>query len=203
MGKPMEAVALFGRMVNQGIRPTSISFVGVLNACSHGGFVDLGFNIFRSMRNDYGFEPRVEQYGCIVDLLAGQEKCTRLMELKKKGVEKEQGSSSIAVDGEIHEFLLGDITHPRKEEIYAKLKEIDEKVRGEGYDPQVEDVLQDVGDREKEHALAIHSERLAICYGLISTEEGRSLRVVKNSRVCDDQARLKGEWPEDCDEGSE
>ncbi|KAL1565685.1 putative pentatricopeptide repeat-containing protein, chloroplastic [Salvia divinorum] len=259
-GKTMEAVAMFERMVNQGIRPTSISFVGVLNACSHGGFVDLGFKIFRSMRNDYGFEPRVEHYGCIVDLLgrAGKvheayefiqemgcapdrimlgsllsackahkafelgEKVAKALldddgvqrscdpgmyilvsnlysswgkwdkallvreELKKKGVEKEPGSSSIEVDGEIHEFLLGDITHPRKEEIYAKLEEMDEKLRGEGYDPQVENVLQDVGDREKEHALAIHSERLAICYGLISTEEGRSLRVVKNLRVCDD-----------------
>ncbi|PKI55306.1 hypothetical protein CRG98_024322 [Punica granatum] len=40
--------------------------------------------------------------------------------------------------------------------------------------------------QEKEQALAIHSERLAICFGLISTEAKSPLRVVKNLRVCED-----------------
>ncbi|XP_057780830.1 putative pentatricopeptide repeat-containing protein At5g59200, chloroplastic [Salvia miltiorrhiza] len=258
-GKTMEAIEMFQTMVNEGIRPTSITFVGVLNACSHGGFVDVGLKIFESMENDYGLEPRVEHYGCLIDLLgrAGRvheayeliqetrvapdhimlgsllssckahrafelgEKVVKTLlahefsescdagtyilvsnfysswgkwdeallaraELRKKGVEKEPGSSSIEVGGEIHEFLLGDSSHPRREEIYAKMEEMDQKLRGEGYHPRIDGVLQDVGDREKARALAIHSERLALCYGLISSEEGSSLRIVKNLRVCDD-----------------
>lgn len=255
-GKSMEAVRMFERMVNEGIRPTCISFVGVLNACSHGGLVDIGFKIFESLQNDYDMEPKIEHYGCMVDLLgrAGKiheayefiqemkvapdhimwgsllsacmahkkyelgEKIAKTLvdygccdagtyilisnfysswgkwdealhfrgKLKERGVEKEPGSSSIEVNGEIHEFILGDSSHPRKKEIYAKMEEIEEKLREEGYRPRVDGVLQDVVDQEKERALAIHSERLALCYGLISTEECNSLRIVKNLRVCDD-----------------
>lgn len=106
--------------------------------------------------------------------------------LKERGIQKEPGSSSIEVNGEVHEFLLGDIRHPRRKAIYAKLEEMDRRARGEGYHPRVETVSQDVVDQEKERALAIHSERLAICYGLIATEPCSTLRIAKNLRVCDD-----------------
>lgn len=68
-GKSMEAVQIFQRMVNEGIRPTKITFVGVLNACSHGGLVETGFKIFHSLQADYDIEPQLEHYGCLVDLL--------------------------------------------------------------------------------------------------------------------------------------
>lgn len=68
-GKCTEAIEVFQDLVRQGLKPTNITFVGVLNACSHGGLVDLGFEIFNSMARDYGIEPQVEHYGCMVDLL--------------------------------------------------------------------------------------------------------------------------------------
>ncbi|KAK4483000.1 hypothetical protein RD792_010176 [Penstemon davidsonii] len=40
-GKSLNAVELFQRMIEEGTKPTNITFVGVLNACSHGGLVDL------------------------------------------------------------------------------------------------------------------------------------------------------------------
>lgn len=69
-----EAISLFQRMLEEGIHPNEITYVGVLTACSHGGLVDEGFKHFDSMARDHYIEPRMEHYACMVDLLgrAGQ-----------------------------------------------------------------------------------------------------------------------------------
>ncbi|KAL6223949.1 hypothetical protein ACLB2K_002806 [Fragaria x ananassa] len=56
-------------MMQVRINPDDITFIGVLSACSHGGLVDEGRNLFDSMRKDYGIEPKLEHYGCLLDLL--------------------------------------------------------------------------------------------------------------------------------------
>ncbi|XP_010501370.1 PREDICTED: pentatricopeptide repeat-containing protein At1g08070, chloroplastic [Camelina sativa] len=43
--------------------------VGLLSACSHSGMLDLGRLIFRSMTEDYKITPKLEHYGCVIDLL--------------------------------------------------------------------------------------------------------------------------------------
>ncbi|BFG42583.1 hypothetical protein CerSpe_288570 [Prunus speciosa] len=106
--------------------------------------------------------------------------------MKEGGTPKEPGCSLIEVNNEIHEFLLGDLRHPKIEEIYKKLEELNDELKSEGYLPATEMVLHDIEDRQKEWALSIHSERLAICYGLISTKPFTTLRIVKNLRVCND-----------------
>ncbi|XP_059644856.1 pentatricopeptide repeat-containing protein At5g56310-like [Cornus florida] len=51
-------------------RPDYITFIGVLYACSHAGLVDLGRHLFKCMNRNWGIEPRIEHYGCMVDLLS-------------------------------------------------------------------------------------------------------------------------------------
>lgn len=65
-----EALELFKEMEGQGLVPSEITFVGVLYACSHCGMLDEGFNYFRRMEEEYGIMPRIEHYGCMVDLLS-------------------------------------------------------------------------------------------------------------------------------------
>lgn len=65
-----EALELFKEMERQKIVPREITFVGVLYACSHCGMLDEGFNYFRRMKEEYGIRPRIEHYGCMVDLLS-------------------------------------------------------------------------------------------------------------------------------------
>lgn len=65
-GRAEDAIDLFLKM---DVDPNEITFVGVLNACAHAGLVQEGLTIFNSMREEYGMEPQVEHYGCIVDLL--------------------------------------------------------------------------------------------------------------------------------------
>eukprot|EP01018_Ginkgo_biloba_P036141 Gb_02911 [translate_table: standard] len=68
-GQGKEALQLFERMLQVGIRPNEISFIGVLSACGHAGLVDEGRRYFNSMRRDHGVIPEVEHYTCMVDLL--------------------------------------------------------------------------------------------------------------------------------------
>ncbi|XP_058097601.1 pentatricopeptide repeat-containing protein At3g62890-like [Magnolia sinica] len=68
-GLGAEAVKLFQRFTHEGLRPMNVTFVGVLSACSHAGLVSEGRRYFESMMEDYGIEPEMEHYGCMVDLL--------------------------------------------------------------------------------------------------------------------------------------
>ncbi|MQL87645.1 hypothetical protein Taro_020181 [Colocasia esculenta] len=255
-GCSQKALSLFSQMCALGLRPTDITFIGVLNACSHAGLVSEGRDFFHSMREVHGIEPKIEHYGCIVDLLGraglveeayelvqgmpiepdtvlwgsllgacrlhqnmalGEKIANSLVEkglansgtyillsniyaaagnweevarvrtsMKDRGVQKEPGCTSIEVDNNLHEFLVGDKGHPRSKDIYSMLEELNVLLRAHGYSPQTELVLHDLAEVEKERALGVHSEKLAIAFGLISTQPGTTIKIVKNLRVCTD-----------------
>ncbi|KAM2956931.1 hypothetical protein FF2_024002 [Malus domestica] len=256
-GMADQVLELFLEMRKNGIQPHAITFIGVLNACSHSGLVDLGRYYFNLMTNDYGIEPTFEHYGCFVDILcragcleeaknvienmpmkpnkviwmsllsgarnhgnvklgdfaarhliefspdtigcyvvlsnlyaaADQwEKVSQVREMmRKKGVKKDPGCSSIEHRGVLHEFIVGDKSHPRTEEIYSKLSEIREKLKSVGHVPDTSQVLLCLEEeKEKEAELENHSERLAIAFGLINSEAGSPIRIIKNLRVCSD-----------------
>jgi pentatricopeptide repeat protein len=52
------------------LKPDDITFVGVLNACSHSGLVKEGLLCFELMRRKHKIEPRLQHYGCMVDILS-------------------------------------------------------------------------------------------------------------------------------------
>ncbi|KAG0463434.1 hypothetical protein HPP92_018928 [Vanilla planifolia] len=68
-GFSKESLLLFEKMERDGLKPTEITLVGVLYACSHCGLVDLGFTYFNRITKHYGIVPKIEHYGCMVDLL--------------------------------------------------------------------------------------------------------------------------------------
>ncbi|GMH28927.1 hypothetical protein Nepgr_030770 [Nepenthes gracilis] len=67
-GQAEEALSLFCKMTQNGITPNGVTFVWILYACSHKGLVDEGRKFFDSMSSDYGIIPKIEHYGCMVDL---------------------------------------------------------------------------------------------------------------------------------------
>ncbi|KAJ7968643.1 Pentatricopeptide repeat-containing protein [Quillaja saponaria] len=99
-------------------------------------------------------------------------------------VKKEPGISWIEVKDKVHTFIVGDRSHSRTEEIYAKLDELGDLLNRAGYVPKVETDLHDLGRKEKEELLYHHSEKLAVAFGLIATPPGAPIRVKKNLRVC-------------------
>eukprot|EP00268_Persea_americana_P053200 TRINITY_DN6003_c1_g1_i1.p1 TRINITY_DN6003_c1_g1~~TRINITY_DN6003_c1_g1_i1.p1 ORF type:complete len:611 (-),score=69.79 TRINITY_DN6003_c1_g1_i1:95-1927(-) len=252
-----DALALFSNMIEEGVKPDGITFLGVLSACSHSGLVDEGRRIFSSMTRDFGIVPKSEHYSCMADLLsrAGMlseaiefietmplepdaalwgsmlSACRRnpkevklaeyvaghLMEIepyndatyvllsniyaynnrwddvsrvrklmKQRAIRKTPGCSFIEVNGVIHEFIAGDRSHPRFEEIYGMVEEVTLKLEESGYVMDTSEVLLDIEEDEKRSSLLLHSEKLALAFGLISTHSLTSVRIVKNLRVCND-----------------
>ncbi|KAG6768138.1 hypothetical protein NC652_018930 [Populus alba x Populus x berolinensis] len=255
-GFSQDALRLFKEMCMIGYRPTDITFIGVLNACGHAGLVSEGWKFFYSMKDEHGIEPKVEHYGCMVNLLGragyleeayelvknmeieqdpvlwgtllgacrlhgnialGEQIAEYLVSqnlansgtyvllsniyaaagnwegvarvrtlMKESGFEKEPGCSSIEVNNKVHEFLAGDLRHPKSKEIYEMLEEINGWLKSHGYTPQTEIVLHDLEDAQKERSLGVHSEKLALAFGLIITKPGTAIKIVKNLRVCAD-----------------
>ena len=67
-GRAKEALAMFRRMQQEGRPPDEVTYLAALTACSHGGMVAEGRQVFKSMK-ERGVEPRVDHLGCLVDLL--------------------------------------------------------------------------------------------------------------------------------------
>lgn len=65
-----EALELFEEMQLEGTKPDYVTFVNILSACSHMGLVERGWGYFRMMFDEFGMDPRVEHYACMVDILS-------------------------------------------------------------------------------------------------------------------------------------
>ncbi|KAK1414325.1 hypothetical protein QVD17_30069 [Tagetes erecta] len=104
--------------------------------------------------------------------------------MKDHGVHKEPGCSSIEVNNKVHEFVAGDMKHPDSAKVYMMLEEVNGWLKDYGYTPQTDIVLHDFGKKERARSLEVHSEKLAIAFGLISTKAGSTIKIVKNLRVC-------------------
>ncbi|KAG1331593.1 Pentatricopeptide repeat-containing protein, chloroplastic [Cocos nucifera] len=73
-GRASEALELFKRMQSHGVKPNSITFIGILNACSHSGLIFEAREYLDSMSKFYRVKPTVDHYNCMVDVYcrAGQ-----------------------------------------------------------------------------------------------------------------------------------
>ncbi|KAG9446509.1 hypothetical protein H6P81_012637 [Aristolochia fimbriata] len=69
-GFGFNAIETFSRMNEENVKPDSITFVGILAACSHCGLVEEGRIYFDTMKHMYKIEPILEHYGAMVDLLS-------------------------------------------------------------------------------------------------------------------------------------
>ncbi|KAE9606992.1 hypothetical protein Lal_00025993 [Lupinus albus] len=68
-GHGREALRVFSEMLEEGLEPDDVVYVGVLSACSHAGLVNEGLQYFDRMRFEHKIEPTVQHYGCVVDLM--------------------------------------------------------------------------------------------------------------------------------------
>ncbi|KAI6692462.1 hypothetical protein NL676_020172 [Syzygium grande] len=84
------ALRLHEEMKMEGVKPTDVTFLSLLHACSHIGLVEKGMEFLDSMERDYGISPRTEHYACVVDMLG---RAGRLAEAKSfiEGMPTEPG----------------------------------------------------------------------------------------------------------------
>lgn len=253
-GESDSVLELFESMIGQGLVPDEYSLLAVLTSLCNAGLADKTERWLTRMKEEYGLEPLLEHYTCLICVLARVGKfheaeqiamdmpfepdagvwrallsggahhgaadfvwrmSQQLLELnpnddsayviaanafvtsarldealevrkmmKNKKIRKDSGRSWIEVRGEVHVFLAEDQKHERREEIYAKLEELMEKIGSLGYVP----VWDNIFDAEKKDRLWYHSEKLALAFGVLSgaAPPGKPLRIVKNLRICKD-----------------
>ena len=193
-GLLQEAVKFIEKMP---ILPTISVWGALLGACRLHGNIELAGQACSRLLE---LDPRNHgAYVLLLNIYARTGKWDRVSGLRKNmrdfGLKKEPGCSSIEVNGIVHEFLVGDNSHKLSKEINSKLDEITAKLKSVGYVPNKSYLLQLVEEEDmKEQALNLHSEKLAIAYGLISMGPSQPIRVVKNLRVygdCHPVAKLK------------
>src|SRR5262249_53303694 len=85
-------------------------------------------------------------------------------------------------------FVANDEALSRVEGLKEALEGMVERLRSAGYRPDTRLVTR--GDLrtsdDQEWNMCTHSEKIAIAFGLMKVEEGQSLRIYKNLRVCRD-----------------
>lgn len=252
-----EALAIFHDMERMGIEPDEITFLGLLSACSHGGLIDEGQFCFRLMQEKYNIVPKIQHYGCVIDLLSragyledalgilqnmsveadvlawkailsasmkhgnveiGEDAALCAIELapedsscyvllsniyakmgrwddvakvrlmmKERRVGKVPGCSSILVEGKVHVFLVGKAMDDNcTNEVLSNIEDMVSRLKLEGYKPDLTQVLLDVEEGKKESSLSLHSEKMALAFGLINIKKHAPIHIVKNLRVCCD-----------------
>eukprot|EP01018_Ginkgo_biloba_P019175 Gb_04167 [translate_table: standard] len=170
------------------LEPDARVWGALLGACRiHCNFV-LGEHVAERL-----FELEPENAGCYVLLSNIYAEAGRWDDvakvrtmMKDRGLKKTPGCSLIEINNRVHAFHVGDRSYLQCEEIYAMLETLAEQMKEAGYVPNTNFVLHDVEEEVKEHMLFIHSEKLAIAFGLINTSPGTLIRITKNLRVCGD-----------------
>ncbi|KAF7080780.1 hypothetical protein CFC21_084796 [Triticum aestivum] len=67
-GHGKDTLKLFNDMIEEGLRPDAVTFLGVISACAHAGLVDDGKHYFESMGTTYAIQKSADHYACMVDL---------------------------------------------------------------------------------------------------------------------------------------
>ncbi|PKI76123.1 hypothetical protein CRG98_003484 [Punica granatum] len=170
------------------MEPNKAVLGALLAACRIHGNVEFGERLGKVLLElDQGNGGR---YALLSNIYAKAGKRDQVMEVRKlmkeRGVKTDTGCSVLELGGEVHEFKMGDCSHPQSKEIYLFLETMIERLKTEGYVPDTSQVLFDIAEEQKEREIRYHSEKLAIAFGLINTEAKSTIRVVKNLRVCED-----------------
>ncbi|KAK7278860.1 hypothetical protein RJT34_23899 [Clitoria ternatea] len=168
--------------------PTAAIWGSLLGACKVHSNVDIGEFVGHRLLE---IEPgNAGNYVILSNLYASAGRWEEVRSVRdlmlKMAVIKEPGRSWIELDQVLHTFHASDRSHPRREEVSAKVKELSVRFKEAGYVPDLSCVLYDVDEEQKEKILLGHSEKLALSFGLIATPENVPIRVIKNLRICVD-----------------
>ncbi|KAL0919777.1 hypothetical protein M5K25_011895 [Dendrobium thyrsiflorum] len=109
-------------------------------------------------------------------------------EMQQRGIRKDPGCSWIEVKNLVFVFYAGNIVAcPRKEEVIGLLGELEERMAAEmGYKRSFSSYVEfDNDGLGVERLMAgVHSEMLAMAFGILSFPNGRKIRIMKNLRMC-------------------
>ncbi|PKA47542.1 Pentatricopeptide repeat-containing protein [Apostasia shenzhenica] len=171
------------------VEPDSMIWKSLLSSCIKHGYVAIGEAAAMKALELAPLDSSC--YVLLSNLYANAGKWSNVAKIravmKARKVRKNPGCSSVMIGGSIHEFFVGkEMGTTCREVVRAKLEEVIGRLKMEGYRADLNQVIVDVDEEEKEGLLVVHSEKMAIAFGLASIDEGAPIRVMKNLRVCGD-----------------
>ncbi|CAB4304983.1 unnamed protein product [Prunus armeniaca] len=171
------------------MKPNVLIWRTVLGACcrANGRNTELGRRVAEMLLQ---LEPQnATNYVLLANMYAAGGKWDDVakarMAMRKATAKKEAGCSWVTMKDGVHVFVAGDKSHPEKDLIYEKLKELNRKMKEAGYVPETKFALYDLELENKEELLSYHSEKLAVAYVLTRPSQ-LPIRIMKNLRVCGD-----------------
>ncbi|KAL8127383.1 hypothetical protein AgCh_014340 [Apium graveolens] len=184
-GRLDEAYNLIKKMK---VKPDFVIWGSLLAACRMHKNVELGEI---SARKLFELDPKNCGYYVLLSNIyadAGRWEDVERMRIfmKNRGLTKPPGFSLVEFKGRVHVFLVGDVEHPEHEKIYAYMEKLYAELEEAGYMPNMTSVLHDVNEEEKGMSIRVHSEKLAVAFGLMSSVPGATIQVIKNLRICGD-----------------
>uniref|UniRef100_A0ACD5TJQ2 Uncharacterized protein n=1 Tax=Avena sativa TaxID=4498 RepID=A0ACD5TJQ2_AVESA len=101
--------------------------------------------------------------------------------MTEQGLHVERQCSWFYLGTRVDSFEAGDLSHPAFENILSTWKDVASRMEQSGYAPQDNEPYCNV---EVDPLSCHHTERIAVCYGLISMCSHEPIRVLKNFRMC-------------------
>lgn len=180
-GRLKEAMDLIDSMK---VKPDGAVWGALLGACKIHGNVELAEVAFQHVielePTNIGYYVLLSNVYSDAKNLDGVLKVRVMMRDRK--LRKDPGCSYVEYKGKMHLFYSGDKSHPQIKEIYRMLDELENLVKeihqpGNKCQGKSEELLMGAG---------VHSEKLALAFGLLNTKPGTDITVMKNLRVCVD-----------------
>ncbi|PIN11455.1 hypothetical protein CDL12_15945 [Handroanthus impetiginosus] len=82
----------FDGMLKLGLNPNHITFLALLQACTHAGFLEKGWELFDMMTKTYRIKPGLDHYSCMIDLLGRRGKLKEALEfIRQMPIEPDAG----------------------------------------------------------------------------------------------------------------
>ncbi|KFK26913.1 hypothetical protein AALP_AA8G310000 [Arabis alpina] len=199
-GLGKEAIEAFDKMMIAGQFPNRITFISVLQACSHIGYVEQGLYYFNQLMKQFGVEPDLRHYTCIVRLLSKAglfEEVENFM--KTAPIEWDVVAwrsllnacyvrRNYSLGKRVAEFAIE--MYPNDSGMYILLSNIHGKLKEWEDVARVRSLMKKrrvkkepgvswIDEEQRESNLSHHSEKLAVAYGLMKTPENSPLKLVR------------------------
>lgn len=172
-GRIVEAVRVIETMPYQ---PDALIFKTLLGSCKVHRNITLGEEMARRALELDPCDPAI--YVLLANIydnsgkLEHGEHIRRMM--RERGLKKSPGQSWIEIRNKMYFFAAGDNSSPQINEMHLLIDTLNVKIKNLGYLCPENDVLR------------IHSEKLAMAFGLLNTPQAAPIRIIKNIRICDD-----------------
>ncbi|XP_052169592.1 putative pentatricopeptide repeat-containing protein At3g23330 [Oryza glaberrima] len=101
--------------------------------------------------------------------------------MTEQGLNVERQCSRLYLGTDVHTFEAGDSSHPAFEKILSTWNDLSDRMEQSGYPPQD---IEPYSNAEADPLSCQHTERIALCYGLISVRVHDPIRISKNFRMC-------------------